>query len=285
MILMGLDEEAKRGARTDRHAAVVRPRHRREELRDHDPPARWPALGLPAHRRRAPAQAGRRSRHAPAAGVRLADRPAVRQRQPAHRQGARQRQQSGRNRHAAARVRHAEQAHRQSGLLRQGQARAGRDLQAPLQARSGRRTIRRRARASGPTPAAIRRRIDSYYEYLWKCWRLFGDARLPGDVGRRASPRPTAISPTKCARARCGTARSTCITGKRTGSEYGALDAFYARPAGVLGGDVGRARRLQDSSLEDVAPARHRAGGLRLPQDARSLTRGYPLRPEIVESA
>ena len=24
--------------------------------------------------------------------------------------------------------------------------------------------------------------IDSYYEYLWKCWLLFGDQRLPGDV-------------------------------------------------------------------------------------------------------
>src|SRR5205085_7407410 len=37
-------------------------------------------------------------------------------------------------------------------------------------------------------------------------------------------------------------------TGKRTGSEYGALDAFYP---GLLAysGDVARARRLQDSSF------------------------------------
>ena len=87
MIADGPGRRGRRCARADRHAAVVRPRPRRQAFRDRDPPARRPAVGLPAHRRRAPAEARRGPRHAPAAGVRFADRPALRLRQPAHRQG------------------------------------------------------------------------------------------------------------------------------------------------------------------------------------------------------
>ena len=66
LVLMGLTDEAERRTRTDRDAARFRQGHLRQELRDHDPPARRTSVRLPADRRRAPAGQGRGSRHAPA---------------------------------------------------------------------------------------------------------------------------------------------------------------------------------------------------------------------------
>ena len=72
-------------------------------------------------------------------------------------------------------------------------------------------------------------------------------------------------------------------TGKRVASVYGALDAFYP---GLLAysGDVDRARRLQASSfamwrVHGIEPEEYdyRKGVVTYP--------GYPLRPEIIESA
>ena len=72
-------------------------------------------------------------------------------------------------------------------------------------------------------------------------------------------------------------------TGKRTATSYGALDAFF--PAVLaMSGDIQRAKRLQDSGykmwmLQDIEPEE---------LNYRSMTityPGYPLRPEIVESA
>ena len=68
--------------------ALVRQGHLRQEFRDHDSPARRPAQQLSAHRRQAPAGAGRRSRHAPAARVQFADRHALRLRQSEDRRDA-----------------------------------------------------------------------------------------------------------------------------------------------------------------------------------------------------
>jgi mannosidase alpha-like ER degradation enhancer 2 len=72
-------------------------------------------------------------------------------------------------------------------------------------------------------------------------------------------------------------------TGRRTATNYGALDAFF--PAVLaLSGDLERARRLQASSLK-----MWRAHGIepeRLDYRTMKVTSaGYPLRPEIVESA
>jgi len=74
-------------------------------------------------------------------------------------------------------------------------------------------------------------------------------------------------------------------TGRRTAKTYGALHAFLPAVL-VLSGDLPRARRLQDSGfrmwrLHGVEPEEIDYGGPSL----RVKRPGYPLRPEIVESA
>jgi ER degradation enhancer, mannosidase alpha-like 2 len=123
--------------------------------------------------------------------------------------------------------------------------------------------------------------IDSYYEYLLKSARLFGDAdcaemwrRSIAAVNRRlADDTPGGL----------WYGQVDMATGKRTASEFGALHAFF--PAVLaLGGDLGRARRLEDScyrmwNLHGIEPE------LIDYRTMRVVAAGYPLRPEIVESA
>lgn len=119
--------------------------------------------------------------------------------------------------------------------------------------------------------------IDSYYEYLLKCSRLFADRQ-------------------------CGTMWKTSIrsvnrylqdgdwygeadmnSGKRTATEFGALHAFL--PAVLaFGGDVKRAQRLESScfrmwTLHGIEPEviDYKTMEVKYP--------GYQLRPEIIESA
>ena len=122
--------------------------------------------------------------------------------------------------------------------------------------------------------------IDSYYEYLWKCWKLFADKDcldmwnesiaaiekyLPEEVGGELWYGHVDMN-----------------TGKRTGSEFGALDAFF--PGLLAFADrTPAARRLQESSfkmwnLQGIEPEvfDYRSGEIKDPR--------YPLRPEIVES-
>jgi mannosidase alpha-like ER degradation enhancer 2 len=123
--------------------------------------------------------------------------------------------------------------------------------------------------------------IDSYYEYLFKCWRLFGDA----DCGRMWKASLGAVNRYLADEAPSGFwyGEADMLTGARTASEFGALHAFW--PAVLaLGGDLGRARRLEDScfkmwNLRGIEPEviDYRA--------MRVLAAGYPLRPEIMESA
>jgi glycosyl hydrolase family 47 len=123
--------------------------------------------------------------------------------------------------------------------------------------------------------------IDSYYEYLLKSSLLFGDpdcARMWRE-SRRALDRyladeaPTGLWYGAVERE----------TGRRTATEFGALHAFL--PAVLaLGGDLGRARRLQDSAfkmwnLHGIEPEALDYRTMKV-TDPR-----YPLRPEIVESA
>src|SRR5438067_9764644 len=89
--------------------------------------------------------------------------------------------------------------------------------------------------------------IDSYYEYLWKCWLLFGDkdclemwnASIPAINKYLADDLGGEL----------WYGHANMQTGERTQTTYGALDAFF--PAVLaLSGDLPRARRLQASSFK-----------------------------------
>src|SRR5213082_2185454 len=89
--------------------------------------------------------------------------------------------------------------------------------------------------------------IDSYYEYLWKCWLLFGDrdCRTVWEASISAVNKYLADE----VRGQLWYGHADMNTGRRTASQYGALDAFF--PALLAhSGDVARARRLQDSSFK-----------------------------------
>jgi mannosidase alpha-like ER degradation enhancer 2 len=123
--------------------------------------------------------------------------------------------------------------------------------------------------------------IDSYYEYLLKCSILFGDK----DCARLWKESVGALNKHLAADVPTGFwyGQVDMETGKRTATEFGALHAFL--PAVLaLGGDLGRARRLQDSAYKmwlqnGVEPEviDYRTMKVTYP--------GYPLRPEIIESA
>nr|MDQ2970613.1 glycoside hydrolase family 47 protein [Acidobacteriota bacterium] len=123
--------------------------------------------------------------------------------------------------------------------------------------------------------------IDSYYEYLLKSARLFGDA----DLERMWRESVRALNARLADEAPTGLwyGQVDMDTGRRTAAEFGALHAFL--PAVLaLGGDLGRARRLQEScfrmwSLEGIEPEVLDYRAMRI------LQPGYELRPEIIESA
>lgn len=146
------------------------------------------------------------------------------------------------------------------------------------------------------TDSHISAEIDSYYEYLLKCWLLFGDQDcrrmwlesiaainkyladeverpVDGAVDRNAGRPPSH---------ELWYGHAEMTTGKRTSTVYGALDAFF--PAVLaLGGDLTRAKRLQESSfkmwkLHHIEPEELDY------QKMEVVSPGYPLRPEIVES-
>jgi len=122
--------------------------------------------------------------------------------------------------------------------------------------------------------------IDSYYEYLWKCWLLFGDkdCRDMWDTSIPAVNKYLADE----VRGELWYGHADMQTGKRTMTEYGALDAFF--PALLaLSGDLERARRVQASSfkmwnLYGIEPETLDYKTMRV------IAGSYHLRPEIVES-
>lgn len=139
------------------------------------------------------------------------------------------------------------------------------------------------------TDSHISAEIDSYYEYLLKCWLLFDDQ----DCKKMWDESIVAINKYLAHEFDDGRSRrmnyqlwyshADMATGRRTSTTYGALDAFF--PAVLaLSGDVKRAQRLQQSSfkmwnLHGIEPEE---------LDYQTMTvkhAGYPLRPEIVESA
>jgi ER degradation enhancer, mannosidase alpha-like 2 len=89
--------------------------------------------------------------------------------------------------------------------------------------------------------------IDSYYEYLWKCWRLFGDQDCR-DMWNASIPAVHKYLADETS-GELWYGHADMQTGKRTATTYGALDAFF--PALLaLSGDITRARRLQASSFK-----------------------------------
>ena len=122
--------------------------------------------------------------------------------------------------------------------------------------------------------------IDSYYEYLLKASILFDDK----DCRRMYDDSIIAINKylQDDINGELWYGHVDMNVGKRTASTYGALDAFF--PAVLaLGGDLDRAKRLQDSSFK-----MWRINGIEPEEyDYKAMTTGnagYPLRPEIVES-
>ena len=123
--------------------------------------------------------------------------------------------------------------------------------------------------------------IDSYYEYLLKAWKLFGDrdCKLMYDASIAAVNKHVADT----VRGELWYGRVEMETGKRTSTRFGSLEAFF--PAVLaMGGDLERARLLQKScykmwTLHGIEPE-----GI----DYATMTatsKSYVLRPEIIESA
>jgi len=122
--------------------------------------------------------------------------------------------------------------------------------------------------------------IDSYYEYLWKCWLLFGDKDCH-EMWQASIPAINKYLADEV-RGELWYGHADMNTGRRTASQYGALDAFL--PALLASsGDVARARRLQDSSfkmwnMHGIEPEIIDYKTMQIVHNE------YHLRPEIVES-
>ncbi len=145
------------------------------------------------------------------------------------------------------------------------------------------------------TDSHISAEIDSYYEYLLKCWVLFGDkeCKQMWDEGIGAINKYLTEEQPDMRLRDVSTGKPAGIvnlwyghadmnTGKRTETTTGALDAFF--PAVLaLSGDLPRAKRLQDSmftmwQVHGIEPEVFNY------QTMKVEHAGYPLRPEIVES-
>jgi mannosidase alpha-like ER degradation enhancer 2 len=123
--------------------------------------------------------------------------------------------------------------------------------------------------------------IDSYYEYLAKCERLFNDQEcgsMSRDGLRAVNQYLADDSPSGLW---YGAADMTI--GQRTRTTFGSLHAFLPSVLAFTG-DLDRARRLQDSAfrmwkLHGIEPE-----GIDY-REMRVTGAGYQLRPEIMESA
>ena len=131
------------------------------------------------------------------------------------------------------------------------------------------------------TRSHVGARIDSYYEYLWKCWTLFGDEDCHA-MWKESIAAANRYYPEEVDGA-LWVGHVDMDSGERVASRYGALDAFWPGLL-ALSGDVAQARRLQDSSFVmwrkwGIEPEAYdyRKGEV--------TSAGYPLRPEIIESA
>jgi len=123
--------------------------------------------------------------------------------------------------------------------------------------------------------------IDSYYEYLLKSWLLFGDK----DCQKMWKTSMQAVNKYLADSSKAGLwyAQVDMNSGKKVSTHFGALDAFF--PA-VLArdGEVDSARRLEESAYKmwttfGIEPEE-------IDYKTMQVTSpGYPLRPEVIESA
>jgi mannosidase alpha-like ER degradation enhancer 2 len=123
--------------------------------------------------------------------------------------------------------------------------------------------------------------IDSYYEYLLKAGQLFGDS----DCAHMAEVSLAAVNHYLAdeVSGRLWYGQVDMTTGARTAREYGALHAFFPAVL-VLAADLDRARRLADAGfamwqLRGIEPEVIDYATMKI------TSPGYPLRPEIIESA
>jgi ER degradation enhancer, mannosidase alpha-like 2 len=122
---------------------------------------------------------------------------------------------------------------------------------------------------------------DSYYEYLLKAWKLFGDK----DCEQMWETSVAAINKYDADDASTGFwyGEADMNTGARTGTHFGALAAFFPGTL-ALSGDLNRAARLEDSCYKmwttfGIEPEVINYDTMKI------LSPGYELRPEIIESA
>jgi hypothetical protein len=131
------------------------------------------------------------------------------------------------------------------------------------------------------TSSSISGGTDSYYEYLLKAARLFGDKDCERMWESSLKALNRYVADDTSTGLWCGEVDMN--TGVRTATQFGALDAFF--PATLaLSGDIDRARRLEDSSYKmwttfGIEPEKIDYTTLKIVQP------GYELRPEIIESA
>jgi ER degradation enhancer, mannosidase alpha-like 2 len=131
------------------------------------------------------------------------------------------------------------------------------------------------------TESHISGRIDSYYEYMLKAWLLFGDE----DFKKMWDTSIVALNTHLADSTGTGFwyAHADMNTGEKTGTYFGALDAFM--PALLaLGGDLDRAKALQEScfkmwNLAGIEPEMLDYSTMKITNPT------YALRPENIESA
>lgn len=123
--------------------------------------------------------------------------------------------------------------------------------------------------------------IDSYYEYLLKGWKLFGDK----DCKRMWQSSIIAINKYLADSTSTGFwyGQADMNTGRKTSSLFGSLDAFFGAEL-ALSGDLKRAEALQAScfkmwNLAGIEPEEINYDSMKI------ISPEYVLRPENIESA
>jgi mannosidase alpha-like ER degradation enhancer 2 len=123
--------------------------------------------------------------------------------------------------------------------------------------------------------------IDSYYEYLLKGWLLFGDK----DCERMWKSSIKAVNHYLADDTPTGFwyGQANMNSGKRVGTYFGALEAFFPGEL-ALSGDLERAKRLEESCYRVWTKWGVEPEGLNY-SSMMIVEKRYALRPEIIESA
>lgn len=130
------------------------------------------------------------------------------------------------------------------------------------------------------TESSIGAMIDSYYEYLFKCWKLFGDKdfKAAWDVHQKAIKQYLLSRQDNSWFLK----HVDMNTGKEISSVYGALDAFYAGLC-AYSGDLTEAKQIQKANYNmwkkfNIEPEEFDF------KTGKMLNGYYVLRPENLES-